>query len=1671
MAMLVGKTDEEIYDTVLNRQNRKIPSTSTSLSEIQPVASVPEAPKPAVIGSDEEIYQRILGERPSAREALTAAQGVKPDEYAQASALAQNAGVPDVQYVLDNKKEFEQQQATEESISALGGAYVTPRWLTENPDNAKLASDSVPQLVEVETELRRLNEPTPPPAEGKRSVVMDNILGKSRSLTASVVGNWAGSSLEGLAQIPGIVDRFAQRTQDALADVTGERFAAALLGRYYDPLVSEETLKAPGQFLKDIAKSIDVAPENRDWGNDVAAGVGQVAAQITAAILTGGAASAVSLGTMFGQGIDQVTDDVQRAGAYQTAAGDVAMLGGGVVTAVTEKFGLDLILNKIPATVRSKIGRILSGATVEASQEIAEKVLNNLIAIGLYEPERPVFDYSALYEGSVGGAVGAIVGAVLPGHKAVRTAAGVSKAIQTARESPLGQRSPAKAAEFLADNFAENNLSVHIPVQTLDKIAGDVPDLIYEGLGITHAQVEEARLRGSDVSVDPKLYLQETQLDPTRYDPYLNDIRFGPLNLSANEAQTSVERMDEVGIMASEALALEQENRLTDGRVDTALRYTERQLGLQALFRTAQEAGMTTEQYTEFLAMKARAAEVAKTRLTERMLRQQQRELTAEYQNMREGLREEAEQIVMRDDLYGAFNAIGAQRLDYKAVAEILQGDQATIDRLPKQMAKQTGKGGKITNKARSIVAPKNERGMDPELLANQFGFEGADIMLFAMLDNPSFSDAVETQMDKLARAKYENLLDTRQTIDAAITALHTDQQGEVLVAELNALKGAQSGGIVSVKQFKALAEQQIQNLALMDINPTKFLVEEERKAREVGKFLRVGQRIPGTQQFTGSDRIAAAQSKFEQIMNFQYAKMAPRLVEKIAGERDLLAGLQNPNQKHPTIDADYLDQIRERLAPFDFSDRKRQKNADDPKPYLTMQLSAWNNLVEDIRQLRQQGINQRKLFVKGREIELQTAVTEMVEAAENVPDLPRTARENVGNPRFFDPAKSVAAGWGAFVRKTESMIRALDNGKMDGVFHKYLFRPLTDAMGAEINMFKATMEPVLEDLRRLPPDVVRRLNKSQYIPELGRNMKGSELLMVALNSGNVSNFNKMLDGSKELTPDGMGWSPANVRRVLQTRLGPEEAAWVQKVWDAFDSLRPEVEAVYKRQINGVFKRIEPNEVNIGGVVLRGGYFPMLYQQDHIFGRPGDTQVQNLMDNTFYVGSVFSGMTEARVENYSAPIELDITKLAGGLHRATHFITHLEPVQNVRKLLNNKEIGRAITAKVGPEYYQEFQRWLEAVATNNADRSTSRHVNAFIQLMRRNLTVGVLGASYTTLVSQSLGIFSAVSVLGRGEGGTFSNKEGVKWMLIGMDEYVHAPFEVAAEAQRLSVEMQNRIENYDRDAARALQELKGNPFKNAYSRAQQASLLMIGRMQFYTVDVPVWTGAFNKGLAEGKTAEDAVIYADSVLRTSQGSGHTKDLTALQRKKGLTQLLTMFSTYTSVAFDISLETAGDINRSKRNAPGAIARLGWLFGLTAVLDALMRQEGPPDDDEGKTAWWSLRVARYAMQNIPVVGGAIGSVMQGFDPSFTPAETLINSISNVIKLMAKKIREGTINESEEWSLKDLRKIVQLTGLGFGVPGTVQINRVLSAVEAEDDASLYDFFIGYKKEKDRTR
>jgi len=455
------------------------------------------------------------------RTSLYAGAHSQPDTEAKLQALAERVGMP-VDAVRRKQPEVELHDRLQsfDYEKVIKESPVLSSWLAD-PKNAAIAHDDIDNLSRTEMLFTHGRD------------YAGALLGQG------VIGGGVGTALSGFGEIYGVAARSLERGLDAALPKSAMDVLRTPIPWWLDP---EQLLKRPGGSFKQVGKAIAPPQERQTLGTDVAAGVGQLGFQIGAYLMTGGLSST---SMMFAQGSDimaeKTANDIADPGLR-----DTAILTGGAITALTERYGLDKILNRVPPAIRNRTLRFIADKVaaggIEAAQEftegllhdVARRVLTNKDAELLQGVEREM-SAAALSAAIVRSALG------VRGHmQATQTENFIKSLADDSKSSRLRERLPERYRDLIAKYTADGPVQqVMIPAEQFAEYFQSVDiDPMQAASDFGAVNFAEAVATGGDVVIPMADFV--AKLAPTDHlQGLLQDLRLLPDELTARESKVA----------------------------------------------------------------------------------------------------------------------------------------------------------------------------------------------------------------------------------------------------------------------------------------------------------------------------------------------------------------------------------------------------------------------------------------------------------------------------------------------------------------------------------------------------------------------------------------------------------------------------------------------------------------------------------------------------------------------------------------------------------------------------------------------------------------------------------------------------------------------------------------------------------------------------------------------------------------------------------------------------------------------------------------------------------------------------------------------------------------------------------------------------------------------------
>lgn len=940
--------------------------------------------------------------------------------------------------------------------------------------------------------------------------------------------------------------------------------------------------------------------------------------------------------------------------------------------------------------------------------------------------------------------------------------------------------------------------------------------------------------------------------------------------------------------------------------------------------------------------------------------------------------------------------------------------------------------------------------GMHPDLVSdlilNEDGepvFSGGEDLIRALTEAQPPQEAIEETAYLNVLAEKGEVPTRADFEEAADLAAHSEIRQRIIAAEFKALSKATGAANLIRKAASVYAQEKVEQIKVRDLRPSVYTRAEAKAAKASQDAFRKGD-IP-----------TAATQKRNQLLQNSMAREVLKAREEMETARKYLSKF---NRVVKSIDIEYREQIEVLLESVELSNAPSLKDLDRRTSLLEFvkkmeeQGRAHNIDAEYIAEIQAKR-NYREMTVEEMRV--------LVDAVKGIEHLGRlknkmlTARDkrtyqeirdNIvesikENARTHDKRTSTAANnierledtgsgilWGHI--KISSIARILDGGKDGGAFWNYFIRPINEAADREATMTAEAAEKLEEILKPLNDKLGFKeyWSKGKEYIGLGR-LNRRQLFAIALNMGNDGNIQRLLSGGHGNMRD---WKLDHVLGALQDLTKAEWEA-VQKVWDMFESYRPQIAELERKVVGTEPQWVEPKPLTVRTadgeqVSLRGGYYPAKYDSASTQAAESGNalaDIEDIKSAAKMAANTRHNFTKDRAEAVkNRPLLLDLSVTYNGLNEIIHDITHREAVIDAARLLKSSSIDKAIRETLGAQAKRQLNAALEDIARGNS--APVKGSDKWTGILRQNVSMTGLGFNVVSAAVQVTGFIPAIARLGG------------KYAWAGLSQYTTHPIKATRTAMEQSEFMRNRGNTRLREIREVAATINGagkiRKFLNKYSY-----WLMMKMQQ--VVDTAIWHGALAKAMDSGKDLDTAVKLADQTVLDTQGGGQIKDLSEFERGSNTQKLFTVFYAYMNTALNQGFVEA----KTQKSKAKLAADLMMIYVLPTALTALMKSALIPGDDDDDLA------KKLAKEQISFllglfVGGRelaqLANIVTGDRFYGYAGPSGLRPIDDTYKF-AQQAAQGEIDHAF------VRASINLLGDVFGIP-SAQINRTIKGAEA---------------------
>lgn len=988
------------------------------------------------------------------------------------------------------------------------------------------------------------------------------------------------------------------------------------------------------------------------------------------------------------------------------------------------------------------------------------------------------------------------------------------------------------------------------------------------------------------------------------------------------------------------------------------------------VFSSAEQMGLTEEEYANFLKLRSQAEDEAKARLLRETMAPIKREREKWYKEERAKVREEVEREVNAYRYYRAIEWMGNRRWLGEGQPESLPDMRLSKDILVERY----GEGVLNTLPRGKQTVYTVEGGLDPDDAAGWFGFDSGDEMIRAMERAPKRLEAIEAETDRIMFERHGDPLADGSAEAEAMEAVHNDKRGQWLAAELKSvIEVAGTGTGMTAKEARATARDTLSRMRVRDaMNAARFLAAERKAAEEAARLgamlaregiwmnnarRRIATKARAAMRGDGSPDAIAPQieqanrstgnynetvarlidAKRRQLLNHALYMESRKVGDEVEAAERFVARLGKKSTRERIAGAgrrdnaqiDYLGAIDEILERYDF---RRMSGAAEAR---RGKLAAFIELMKASGRENEIAIPDAVLADAARRPYRTLPVEELRGVIDSLKNLEHIATRwdkliDAQKERALEQAvDEIAEAFDANMKKrppgrlstTGEAWRNTARQFLDLVLNATTILREIDGfkdMGAAYRNIKA---PIDEAMTRL---IVRKEKAANDLEALYSVYSKDERRRMAVREYvpelgfSLSKWEKIAvalntgnaGNFQRLTDPRVRGSltEAQVQAVLAS-LDERDADFVQSVWDYVGSFRDDIAAREKRTTGVEPAWVEPQPVTIAGKTLKGGYYPLKYDP-RLSSLSRDDEAADLASTLqagrFGKAQTKNGHLQARAQSSGRAVELDMSVLHRHVNQVIYDLELSEPVSNAWRILQSGRIRSAFIEAGRQADFDALEVWLQDVGTG--ELRSADIVGRAARTLKSNFTAAKLAFNFGTVAAQVTGLAQSFVVVGKRD------------MAVGIMKAANNPRSTADEVAAKSPFMASRRTTFNKDIYDMFNDPKTGPIASRWIEgrnflAGRVGFWLMTRVQWYLADVPTWLAGYHQGLRQfGNDEAKAIAHADAIVKRAQASGLFSDRSAIERgsltrntrQNDVVRLFTALGSYMFAKFNVAYE---------------------------------------------------------------------------------------------------------------------------------------------------------------------
>lgn len=995
---------------------------------------------------------------------------------------------------------------------------------------------------------------------------------------------------------------------------------------------------------------------------------------------------------------------------------------------------------------------------------------------------------------------------------------------------------------------------------------------------------------------------------------------------------------------------------------------------------------------------------------------------------------------------------------------------------------------------AKPLTEQEEMEVMTFDMFAESYGFSSGDDLAKAILESPTRQQAIKQRLDDEVQKKFPDIYKERRLAEAAAQeAFYNDDTGAVLGLEEQIIEDAAKRTLDQQRN----AEQQRQ-LAQMKRQQAKVQAQGYLRSVPLREALRIQKYITAERRAAANAATALAKGDYETALDYKHKQLLNHAMvqESINMNRRYtqygkFLNRQRKLKKESWNNEDNFMQVgalfaRMGLRLRGYDARLKQQSLKEWAD--AMQADYDNVAIPDwvydesrtfTRPLSDLTFDEYEDVVNTlKNIKAVVKAQTMMEGEAKAKTFAETKAEGMAvlekKPTKYTPdvnEKGKASAFAKFkrqLRNSDNFFEMID-GWTYGWYSKFFGETVRKAADIEAELTMQYEDATRQAYKEWLPDKAARkaANAKVKYDELGTSATKHTLIYLALNLGNESNAAKLCSTAvnstfREFFPQSQLWvegdviqTKKNLLEFLGKNLTAADWRYVQQKIDIANMFWTQMSELERRDKGFAPPKVEayPEFITLADgqqIVYRGGYFPLIRRRDTgshpasqdaipatTGDRPGDS-IRTLHTNT--------GHTKAR-DNSVYPIDLT----GGGEYAVAmdtiHDIAFREPMNNFRKLMNDREFYNMLKSKLGIADMEALEEFLKKAAqpyggsgfATLSERDTgkfmswlrSKTVNAAIML---NFKTSLQNLGNPLLYGRVVDGFGYADVLAA-YANYQKNWQGRKGFH-AMRDFVYSKSAFMRERGQLpDISL--------RDMKEEGAEL--NPIEKRTVKWGTQMLTFTDELSA----LPVWIQAYQKKINAGANDQDAVQFANTVIRRTLGSSRITDVAPIQRGGPLMKLLTTFQGFFNTQYNQWNREFNVVTRlikegSYGTAAGRVTAFAAAkFLLFNLINLALAFEDPlgDDDDDG---WPKIatELLHYPISLLGPVGGIANATLNNmlgirdYGYNMTAIEGSLDKLFKAGKLV------GDIADGDKEVEEAVEPVAGVATMAAGIPN--QLNKL---------------------------